>query len=95
MKQIEKLKNAVTSPQKYGIRKNTRVYRGMKDLLICGRATTGYSDRNNKYVFTWDLAEVLRRLGISHVYGNNAPRGGACGEFAALKGQVRKDVMTK
>ena len=93
MKQIDKLYNFIKNPYEYGIRKNTRVYRCICDLVCYGVAKTGYSDRNRKYIDTWNIINTLNRIGIACRYSNIASRGGACGERVYLKGTVRKDCL--
>ena len=94
MKQLEKIYNFIKNPRVYGIRKNTRVYKYICDLACDGIATTGYSDKNTKYIETWNVLCILERLGVACGYMNVAPRGGACGERVFLSGKVRKDCIT-
>lgn len=93
MKQIEKLYSFIKDPRLYGIRKNTRVYKYMSDIVCFGIATTGYSDKNTKHVETWDVVHVLNRLGVACGADNVAPRGGACGERVFLTGKVKSDCL--
>ena len=93
MKQIEKLYSFIKNPIIYGVRKNTRVYKYMADIVCFGIATTGYSDKNTKHVETWDVVNVLQRLGVACGSDNVAPRGGACGERVFLTGKVKKDCL--
>lgn len=92
MKQIYKLFDAVSCPSKYGLKRNTRVYKALCKLARFGEVQTGYSDKNTKWIITYDLTFVLKKLNISHFHLNIAPRGGACGERVYLKGQVLKDA---
>ena len=94
MKQLEKIYNFIKNPRVYGIRKNTRVYKFICDLACDGIATTGYSDKNTKYIETWNVLCILERLGVAWGYMNVAPRGGACGERVFLSGKVRKECIT-
>lgn len=93
MKQIDKLYSFIKDPRLYGIRKNTRVYKYMSDIVCFGIATTGYSDKNTKHVETWDVVHVLNRLGVACGADNVAPRGGACGERVFLTGKVKSDCL--
>lgn len=93
MKQIDKLYNFIKDPRNFGIRKNTRVYRCICNLACYGVAKTGYSDRNRKYIDTWNIINTLNRIGIACRYDNIAPRGGACGERVYLIGTVKIDCL--
>lgn len=93
MRQKEKLHSFIKNPRYYGIRKNTRVYKFICDLACYGIVTTGYSDKNSKYVVTWEVVNALNRLGVSCWHENIAPRGGACGERVFLKGKVKSDCV--
>lgn len=95
MKQKDKLYHFIKYPSIFGIRKNTRVYKYICDLVCDGIVTTGYSDKNTKYVETENVMHILKRLGVSCGSMNVAPRGGACGERVFLKGKVRKECITK
>lgn len=93
MKQIEKLYSFINNPRAYDITKNTRVYKCICDIVCDGMAQTGYSDKSTKYVVTWDVINVLNRIGVSCMPVNVAPRGGACGERVFLTGKVYKDCL--
>ena len=93
MKQIKKLYSFIENPTIYGIRKNTRVYKYICDLVCDGIAQTGYSDKNTKFVETWNVVHMLDLLGVSCGANNVAPRGGACGERVFLTGKVKKDCL--
>lgn len=93
MRQIDKLYGFIKNPAIYGIRKNTRVYKYICDLVCDGIAQTGYSDKNTKFVETWNVVHMLDLLGVSCGANNVAPRGGACGERVFLTGKVKKDCL--
>lgn len=93
MKQIDKLYSFINNPLNYGVRKNSRVYKGICRLAVFGIATTGYSDKHTKHVETWEVVNVLYRLKVACGNMNVSPRGGACGERVFLKGKVRKDCI--
>lgn len=93
MKQFEKIYNFIKNPRVYGIRKNTRVYKHVCDLVCTGIVQTGFSDKNSKHVETWDVVHVLDRLGVACGAKNVAPRGGACGERVFLTGKVLRDCL--
>lgn len=61
------------------IRGNVR--KSLINILDFGYATTGKSNRSGKDIWTRQVADILRRLGIPCKTGNEAPRGGAQGEF--------------
>lgn len=93
MKQIEKLYGFIKNPGIYGIRKNTRVYKYICDLVCDGIVQTGFSDKNSKFVETWNVVHMLDLLGVSCGANNVAPRGGARGERVFLTGKVKKDCL--
>lgn len=93
MKQINKLYCFIKNPRNYGIRKSTRVYKYICEIVCYGIATTGYSDKNTKHVETGDVMRIFMRLGVACGSMNVAPRGGACGERVFLKGKVKSDCL--
>jgi len=82
---IEKLENAI---------KNNRgnVKTSLTELLYKGFSYTGKSGYSkgwaNKSVWTTDVMWILTNLKIKFNAGNNAPRGGANGEFVELTDNV-------
>ena len=92
MKQFDKLRELLKDPKKYGVKKNTRVYRMLEEIAIRGIAQTGYSDKRTRYVETYGVFYALRGACIACKHYNNAPRGGASGERVELTGKVAKDV---
>lgn len=62
-----------------GIRGNVR--ESLINILNFGYARTGKSDRRGKTIWTRQVADALRKLGIPCMTGNDAVRGGANGEF--------------
>lgn len=94
MKQFVKLYRFIKNPAIYGIRKNSRVYKYICELVCEGIAKTGYSDKNTKFVETWNVLHTLELLGVSCGANNVAPRGGACGERVFLTGKVKNDCLT-
>lgn len=92
MKQFDKLRELLKDPKKYGVKKNTRVYRMLEGIAMRGITQTGYSDKSTKYVETYGVFDALRGAGIACKHYNNAPRGGASGEHVELIGKVAKDV---
>lgn len=63
MRQKDKLYHFIKYPSVFGIRKNSRVYKYICDLVCDGIATTGYSDKNTKHIETGDVMRILKRLG--------------------------------
>uniref|UniRef100_UPI004024DE8F hypothetical protein n=1 Tax=Prevotella sp. TaxID=59823 RepID=UPI004024DE8F len=92
MKQFDKLRELLKDPKKYGVKKNTRVYRMLEEIAMRGITQTGYSDKRNKYVETYGVFDALRGAGIACKHYNNAPRGGTSGEHVELIGKIAKDV---
>lgn len=92
MKQFDKLRELLKAPHKFGVKKNTRVYRFLEEIAVRGVARTGFSDKRTKYVETYGVFDALRGAGIACEHYNNAPRGGASGEHVELIGKVAKDV---
>ena len=46
---------------------------------------SGYSKGwSRKSIWTYDVCSLLREVGIKHTFGNNAPRGGASGEYVEI-----------
>ena len=93
MKQFVKLYSFIKNPTIYGVRKNTRVYKYICELVCEGIAQTGYSDKNTKFVETGNVVHILDSLCVSCGANNVAPRGGACGERVFLTGNVKKDCL--
>lgn len=62
-----------------GIRGNVR--KSLENILHFGYATTGKSNRSGKAIWTRQVADILRKLNIPCMTGNEFPRGGANGEF--------------
>lgn len=77
--------------------KKGKVKSAISKLLLTGKARTGESSyscgRGHKSIWTDEVAYVLRKNNISFECGNDAPRGGANGEFVKLTGKVLKDVL--
>lgn len=90
MTKFEALQNLLSEKQSVsGIRKQN--LRGsLEDLIRYGETTTGSSSwiskrrGASKEVWTDEVSAVLTRLGIAHECGNNAPRGGANGEYVKV-----------
>lgn len=62
------------------------------ELLNKGITTTGKSGYSkgwsNKRIWSRDVALQLEIIGVKFEQGNNAPRGGACGEFIKITDKV-------
>ena len=89
--QIERLTKLHSSLKKGNVKS------AISMLLLTGKARTGESSysygRGHKRIWTDVIAYVLRENHISFECGNDAPRGGANGEFVKLTGKVLKDVL--
>lgn len=65
-----------------GLRGNVKD--SIEELLYCGFTHTGMSSRRRKSIWTDKVSEILQKLNIAHICGNDAPRGGANGEFVKI-----------
>lgn len=90
MTKFESLQNLLNEKQSVsGIRKQN-VRSSLEGLLMYGKTTTGSSSwiskrrGASKDVWTDEVSAVLKRLGIAHECGNDAPRGGANGEYVKI-----------
>lgn len=95
MRQFEKLQDLIRTPQKYGVRKGTRVFSMLCQIYMHGEAQTGNSGKGFKYVHTSSVIDALKRAGVSCEYFNNAPRCGASGEHVTLRKTLRREVCKK
>lgn len=98
MKQIDKLKDAATSPLKYGIGCTSNARQSIKDLLTTGKAYTGKSGYSKgwktKRDWTDEVTKILNQLKITFIVGNDSPRGGLNSKFVQLTGkQLIKDIQ--
>lgn len=89
MKKYNDLKNLIKSENKnISVRKGGRVYYALVSILNHGRAVTGgYTGTGShvrKWICTSDVCRILDSLGIKYQTGNDAPRGGAAGEFVRV-----------
>lgn len=89
--QIERLTKLNTSLKEGYVKSAIRM------LLATGKARTGESGYRaghaHKHIWTDVVVSVLQNNHISFECGNDAPRGGANGEFVKLTGKVLKDVL--
>ena len=60
------------------------VKRSISDLLVSNRTYTGYSNRLKKKIWTNQVRNILSALDIPHISDNDAPRGGASGEYVEV-----------
>ena len=58
-----------------------KIRQSVEEIAQYGYAHTGESARGMKHIWTKEVANVLRGCGIPTKVGNDAPRGGASGEF--------------
>ncbi len=68
------------------INKTRTEYKQVKQALESGNGVirTGASGQGFKKIWTLEVGAVLTSIGISHTCGNDATRGGACGEFVKI-----------
>ena len=74
-----------------GIRGNVR--ESLENILHFGYARTGKSSRSGKQVWTIQVANALRKLGIPCMTGNDAVRGGGNGEFVVANAPEFRTVV--
>ena len=77
---LEKLYNGKGN----GLANRSRVKGSIGELLANGKARTGFSNRRGKTVWTYYVVDFLTRNGFKCEAGNDAPRGGACGEYVVI-----------
>lgn len=85
MNNFQKLQKFMTTQ-----RRNSKVYKSIYQLLEYGTTTTGESGVRRghwmyKQIWTSEVSKILTSLGIKHICGNSAPRGGASGEYVTIK----------
>ena len=73
----EKLENALTGTR--GL-----VRESLKNLRASGIASTGKNQNRKTQSWTKEVCEILAKNKIPFENGNDAPRGGICGEFVKL-----------
>jgi hypothetical protein len=67
-----------------GTVRNTNISRAAAEVLTTGSARTGSSSMYGKKVYTHGVVAALRALGYEAVGMNDAPKGGANGEYVVL-----------
>ena len=71
------------------------VRKSLNELIATGYTRTGHSGYSNgwasKSIWTGELLSACQELGIMVESGNDAPKGGANGEFVALSSDKRKN----
>lgn len=81
----DKLNDLLTAPHKVsGVKRNSKEYAAIREILDKGVATTGYSSKRGKDVWTDRVYDYLTAHGFKCEKGNNAPRGGANGEYVKI-----------
>lgn len=86
---FQKLENLLLSPFSVsGIRNNSREQDMLRCILTSGVAHTGYYQSSGRHAKAIDLtsriSDILNKLGIAHDTGNNALRGGVCGNYVRV-----------
>ena len=56
----------------------------ISELLIIGITSTGKNQNRKSQKWTKEVCEILTKNNISFENGNNAPKGGVCGEFVKI-----------
>lgn len=80
-----KLENLINGGFKVnGVRKGSKEYVAMTELLCRGIATTGFSSKRGKDIWTGRVYNYLTIHGFKCEKGNDAPRGGANGEYVKI-----------
>ncbi len=67
-----------------GVRRGSKEFVAMTELLRRGVATTGFSSKRGKDVWTDRVYNYLTSHGFKCEKGNDAPRGGANGEYVKI-----------
>lgn len=101
MTKFEALQDLLNEKQMVsGIRKQN-VRASLSGLLLDGKTSTGSSSWVSKRygakkdVWTGEVSAVLTRLGIAHECGNDAPRGGANGEYIQITSPAFLKIVRK
>lgn len=71
-----------------GIKANSNLQQSLQQILKTGEARTGKYTGTGRYasksVWTSEVSAYLDKMGIAHECGNDAPRGGANGEYVRV-----------
>lgn len=67
----------------------------LKELFEKGIARTGRSNRYGKKVWTNEVVTACANLGLIVTWGNDAPRGGANGEYVMILDTPKNDIIIK
>lgn len=101
MTKYEKLQNLLNEKQNVsGLRKNN-LRTSVAQLLSDGFTRTGSSGwisvrrGASKEIWTQEISDILTKIGIAHECGNDAPRGGANGEFVKVTSPAFVKVVKK
>lgn len=90
--QFEKLQNTINSL------KNGKIKESLQILAYTGVCRTGSSSSSKgwakKDIWTDGVCKILESINIPFEIGNDAPRGGAAGEFVKIKnGALKKAIL--
>lgn len=101
MTKYEKLQNLLNEKQNVsGLRKNN-LRTSVAQLLSDGFTRTGSSGwisvrrGASKDIWTKEISDILTNMGIEHKCGNDAPRGGANGEYVKVTSPAFVKVVKK
>lgn len=93
-------KNTISEQVKALLRQSTARGRGLsalKEIIRTGTARTGSSGYSkgwaHKSIWTSETIAACREIGIAVVNGNDAPRGGASGEYVMLSADRRSNRL--
>lgn len=94
---INKLTEVAEMPSLFGLKRGTTAFALISELMKFGKAysITRYgSGKNTSYIsHTYDVTRALTKAGVSFRVGNDAPRGGAYGEFIAINIKTFKPAI--
>jgi hypothetical protein len=67
----------------------------ISELLTNGTTSTGKNQNRKNQKWTKEVCEILAKNGIDFKSGNNAPKGGVCGEFVTLANKTFLNSIAK
>lgn len=84
MKTTEKISDVVNNPKKFGTVHNSNAIRSLKELLHAGKTHTAFSSKRRVDDWGKKVEELLNKIKVPYIKGNDAPRGGIAGNFIKL-----------
>lgn len=64
-----------------GSKQKSFILNSIHELINNGKTRTGLSQKSGKIIWTFELCDILTKLGVKYKYGNDAPRHGGNGEW--------------